>query len=199
MWGKSTSLLTKIKDNCWVTSNLGLRIYRMAGTQLGIEDQGVQILNLVVTGTAKQQDAQLSGIIGRKSASLTVKRLPGKANLSHPLPPFCVLSVPTSHMPRRLHTPQTLPKGCFSSCQGPAHLFCIFQKSTSCRPWRYLRDVCVWGLGKWFSGGLSNVRRRMDLTSLQVFSNLSDSMTACTTAQKANLPPALPTVMLPSI
>lgn len=53
MWGKSTSLLTKIKDNCWVTSNLGLQIYRMAGTWLGIEDQGVEILNLVVTGTAQ--------------------------------------------------------------------------------------------------------------------------------------------------
>jgi len=32
------------------------------------------------------------------------------------------------------------------------------EKWLSRHPWRYLKDVCMWQLGTWFSGGLGSVR-----------------------------------------
>lgn len=101
MWGKSISLLTKIKDNYWVISNMDSWIYRMARTWLGIQDQAVQILNLVVIGAAEEWYTQLSRITGRKSASLIAKRWPAT---------WQVLSVPISHTLRSFKHPKCCPR-----------------------------------------------------------------------------------------
>jgi len=51
------------------------------------------------------------------------------------------------------------------------------RKVLSHYPWRYLKDVHMWHLGAWFSGGLGSVRFTLDSRILKVEkSNLNDSM-----------------------
>lgn len=47
---------------------------------------------------------------------------------------------------------------------------------SGCHPWRYLRDVCMWHIGTWFSVSLVVLGVGWTLWILQVFPNINDSM-----------------------
>ena len=49
-------------------------------------------------------------------------------------------------------------------------------KWLSHHPWRCLKDVWMWCLGTWFSGGLGSVRLMVGLNDFRVCFNLNDSM-----------------------